>query len=352
LKILFDINHPAHVHFFRHPILTLIEQGHEVLVTSRNKEMAVDLLNMLDITHIELSALGKKGKLSLLVELIQRDYRLYRVVRQFKPDIMASIGGIFIAHVGKLTNTPSLVFYDTENATLQNALTYPFASCVIVPACYQSWVPEHRHIKYAGYHELSYLHPDLFTPDRYIALANGLAEQGDTFLLRTVSWQANHDIGENGWSLELLERLVSLLAQRGKVIISSESPLPEKLSIYAYQGNINEIHHLMAFCRGFIGESATMASECAVLGVPAVYAAETGRGYTDEQEQKYGLVHNVRTLNRDTMQMAVSWLFSLQQHNIRQAHKNLLNNTINVADFINDTIQRLPFVLKEYQQGN
>jgi len=40
----------------------------------------------------------------------------------------------------------------------------------------------------------------------------------------------------------------------------------------------------MAYCRAFIGESATMASEAAVLGVPAVYAAETGRSYTDEQE--------------------------------------------------------------------
>ena len=35
-----------------------------------------------------------------------------------------------------------------------------------------------------------------------------------------------------------------------------------------------------------------MASECAVLGVPAIYVSPLGRGYTDDEEQRYGLVHN------------------------------------------------------------
>ncbi|MFW6012402.1 MAG: hypothetical protein ACOC92_01690, partial [bacterium] len=33
-------------------------------------------------------------------------------------------------------------------------------------------------------------------------------------------------------------------------------------------------------------------SEAAVLGTPAVFLSSTGRGYTDEQEGRYGLVHN------------------------------------------------------------
>ena len=73
------------MHFFHNPILSLIKQGHEIIVTSRNKEMAVELLNKLNIEHIELSAIGKKGKLSLLTELVKRDYRLYHVARKFKP---------------------------------------------------------------------------------------------------------------------------------------------------------------------------------------------------------------------------------------------------------------------------
>ena len=35
-----------------------------------------------------------------------------------------------------------------------------------------------------------------------------------------------------------------------------------------------------------------MASECAVLGVPSIYVSPLGRGYTDEEETRYGLVKN------------------------------------------------------------
>ena len=99
------------------------------------------------------------------------------------------------------TRTPSVVFYDTENAKLQNILTYPFASVVVAPCAYQSWLPS-SHIRYSGYHELSYLHPDNFQPNYEVAVRNGLAEKGATFFLRLVAWQANHDIGEKGWSTQ------------------------------------------------------------------------------------------------------------------------------------------------------
>ncbi len=81
VKVLIDISHPAHVHFFRHPLRLLQARGHEVLVTSRKKEMALDLLRELQIEHIELSAMGKRGMLSLARELVIRDLKLRRIVR-------------------------------------------------------------------------------------------------------------------------------------------------------------------------------------------------------------------------------------------------------------------------------
>ncbi len=37
-----------------------------------------------------------------------------------------------------------------------------------------------------------------------------------------------------------------------------------------------------------------MASESAILGTPAIYLDVVGRGYTDEQEERYGLCFNCR----------------------------------------------------------
>jgi predicted glycosyltransferase len=338
MKILFDINHPAHVHFFKIPTRMLIDQGHEVIITSRDKDIAIDLLDELNIRHIALSAMKNGGFLALGKELLMRDISLYRVVKDVRPDIMAAIGGTFIAHVGKITKIPSLVFYDTENAKLQNAITYPFASCVITPRCYESWVPKRKHVQYPGYHELSYLHPNYFKPDMDIASANGFDTDRPNYFVRLLSWQANHDIGETGWSSELISKVVNKLGKRGNVIISSEGPLAKKFQSYVYSGQASKVHYVMAFCDAYIGESATMASECAVLGVPSVYVAATGRGYTNEQERRYGLVTNVRKLDWITLETAIEGVLKQPQKFWHQARQKLLRDTIDVADFVVSSI--------------
>lgn len=352
MRILIDIGHPAHVHFFRHPISILRSHDHEVIVTSRDKEFALDLLDELDIRHIPLSSLGKGGLFNLAKELFVRNYALYKVIKEYKPDFMAAIGGVSIAQVGKLTGIPSLVFYDTENAKLQNAITYPFASCVIVPRCYEAWVPKRRHIHYDGYHELSYLHPDYFTPDRNRALDNGLAATGDTFFIRLVSWQANHDIGETGWHHKLTRKLANKLGKLGKILISSETALPEDLQQFSYTGKLSEVHHVMAHCRLFIGESATMASECAVLGTPAIYAAETGRGYTNEQEKKYQLVRNLHKLDWNILDSTIDDMLNTPATEYAKRRQQLLKDTIDVAAFIVNCIETFPAPMQRYLQSS
>lgn len=337
MRVLVDIVHPAHVHFFRQPIQQLRARGHEILITSRRKEIAEDLLNAFQLEHVVLS--GEGGRAGLLGELVLRDFRLVKTVRRWRPDVMAAICGIFISHAGTVCRVPSLTFYDTENAKLQNALTYPLSTRVIVPRCYTGRTPASRTIRYPGYHELSYLRPNYFEPNRDIAIANGLDQSGATFLLRLVAWKANHDIGERGLAVDAVRAVVARLSQHGKVLLSSEAKMPEDLEAYRYRGAPELIHHVMAYCTGFFGESATMASECAVLGVPAVYAANTGRGYTDEQEWLYGLVHNARKLDPATLDTAVSWLLAYSADEAALRRKKLLDDTCDVAAFAASAIE-------------
>jgi len=341
MKILIDIGHPAHVHFFARPIRLLRADGHDILVTSRRKDVALELLDELGVPHEPLSA-AASGLAGFARELIARDRALIRVARRFGAERMAEIGGTFVAHATLFTGIPSLVFYDTENAALQNAITYPFASRVLVPRCYRGWTPRRRTLRYAGYHELSYLHPDAFAPDPGRARDAGLDPARDNYLIRLVSWKANHDIGERGWSRELLDWLVGRLSARGKVLISSEADLGGHFEPYRYRGRVSDIHHVMAGCRMVIGESATMASEAAVLGVPALYAAETGRGYTDEQEQRYGLVANVRELTPPAIGAALDRLLEPPPEHWQARRERLLGDTIDVARLVADAILRYP----------
>lgn len=338
MKILIDICHPAHFHFFRNPIKILRERGHEVLITSRDKDLTLSLIEGEGWPHTLLCPTADNSS-GLLVELIRRNIALYRFVTRFQPDVMAAIGGIFVSQIGLIAKTPSIVFYDTENAKLQNLLTYPFASVVSVPDCYEGWVPKHT-VRYSGYHELSYLNPDNFRPNIRLARENGLAEEGNTFLLRIVAWKANHDIGEVGWSPSLLRGVVAKLAGLGRVIISSETNLPTDLEPFRYQGKPSEIHHLMAFSRLFVGESATMASEAVVLGVPAVYAAKTGRGYCNQQEQVFGMLKNVTRLTSNDIFQAIDEMLAIPEIEIGRRWSGMLESMVAVPEHVVSLIEQ------------
>ena len=338
MKVLIDIAHPAHAHFFRHPISLLADAGHEVVVTSREKDVSIELLEAFGIRHIALGRAGPGGVFGLLRELIIRDYRLSRTVLAESPDVLTALGGTFAAHTAFFTRRPCVVFYDTEFARLQNAITYPFVNRLVVPACYYGKVPEHKTTRYRGYHELSYLHPSRFVPDRNIALANGLDPARRNFLLRIVSWQANHDIGEKHWSEETLIRLVQYLGDLGNVIISAESELPTPIKGAAYRGDPGCLHHLLAYCDLYVGESATVASEAAVLGIPAIYAAISDRGYTNEQENRYGLVKNVKQLTWPPLQQAIDAVLEQPADTWKTRRQKMLNDTIDVAEFVRDSI--------------
>ncbi|MCF7222043.1 DUF354 domain-containing protein [Marilutibacter chinensis] len=332
-SILIDVCHPAHVHFFRQPIEILRSEGHTVHVSSRDKDVATQLLEAADIAHHPLGR-AASGPLGLLKELVVRDWQLWRLARKLDVDVIAALGGTFAVHAATLHGVPSIVFYDTEMAHLQNRITYPLASRVVVPRCYQGWLPSGKSERYAGYHELSYLHPNRFQPDPARAHAGGLHMELPTFLVRLVSWTANHDIGDKGLGEQEMTRVVSRLEAVGHVIISAESSLPERFGHLRYRGSPEDMHHLMAFCSGYFGESATMASECAVLGVPAVYAANSSRGYTDEQEARYGLVRNVRALDSESIEAGLEWLLERTSADLSAARQAMLNECIDVADHV------------------
>ncbi|MBT8460832.1 MAG: hypothetical protein KJN60_14270, partial [Boseongicola sp.] len=118
MRILFDIVHPADVLFFKRPIEMLLARGDEIRVLSRRKDIACDLLDAFDIPHNPVSTAGT-GVFGLARELLVRDIAVLKHCRTFKPDVMIGFGGVSISHAGWLTRTPSISFYDSENATLQ-----------------------------------------------------------------------------------------------------------------------------------------------------------------------------------------------------------------------------------------
>lgn len=342
MNILFDFQHPAHLHFFRNLITRLQNEGHTVRMTGRDKDILVELAKSYGM-EVEIFGVARKGIVNLGRELLSRQWRLCKIVKEFKPDLLMAIAGTYISLVGKLMGVPVYIFYDTEHATLSNLLAYPFATCIYVPRCYRNQI-RWRHVRYNGYHELAYLHPKYFEPDPTVLDEVGLKE-GEIFtIVRFVAWRAAHDIGRAGFTQANKLRAIEELGRHGRVLISCEGELPNELEPYRLRLNVARIHHLMAYAALIFGESATMCSEGAVLGVPGVYVDPIGRGYTDEQEREYGLVFNFTSEDQDgAIAKGVDVLANYRQDEWRAKGKKLVEEKIDVTDLLYQVAIERPF---------
>jgi uncharacterized protein len=335
MRILIDVLHPAHVHFFRNFHREMVDRGHQLCITARDKDRSVELLQEYGLPH-ELISVQRSGGGGLAVEMAQRTRRLLKVMRAFRPDVMTGIMGPSIAVAGRLRRVPAVVFYDTEFAVQTNWFVYPLAHSVCTPDCYQGRV-RGRHVTYAGYHELAYLHPTRFQPDPSRLSQFGLDPDEPFALLRFVSWRAVHDRRQRGLSLAQKHNVIDVLQSRGiRVLISSEAPLPPSLVGMEVKGPVGQIHHVLAHARLCVGESATMSSEAAVLGVPAVFIATTGRGYTDDQQRRYGLVRHFTDDQYELAVAEIEQLCSAPREFGPAARQRLLQEKIDVTGWMID----------------
>lgn len=338
MRVLFEIVHPADVLFFRRPMEALRGRGDEILILSRHKDIACELLDEFGLPHRPIST-AASGVVPLAGELMRRDLAVYRAARKFHPDIMVGFGGVAISHAGRAAGIPSVAFYDSENARLQTRLTWPFITHLYVPRAYGGPTPSGRTTRLPGVKELSFLHPSAFRTDRSTALAAGLDPERDNFFVRVVAWRANHDLGKTGWTVDLLRRVVSRLSEEGAVHLSSETQLPEDLRRHAYSGPKAAVHQLLAHCRMLVGESATMASEAAVLGVPGIYAGRDFPGYTRELEAA-GLIRNIPAPDAGSLLPAVEEMLAMPRQEVMTARDRYVASCSDWGDAVVDAIDR------------
>ena len=289
MKVVVTIQHPAHVHFFRHAIRELRDRGHRVHVFARENEVAVDLLDAFGIDHEVLA--GESNSLVTLAR-VQATYelRLLARARRIQPDVITAIGGVAAAHVAKALDARSVVFYDTEHARLIHRLAYPFADVVYTPDCYDGDVPA-EHVTYPGYHELAYLAPGRFTPDPSVLEDAGVADADAVAVCRFSSWDSSHDLGQGGFD-DVTDVVEHLRDWGATVRLTAETDLPPELEQYRLSVAPERIHDLLYYADLTLSEGATMAAESAILGTPAVYVNTLSMGYTTELADRYGLLYH------------------------------------------------------------
>lgn len=304
LRVYIDIAHPAYAHALRYFITQMKERGHQVLVSARDKDITLALLNSWGIDYI---CRGRKnhdpggrqnekkpapvhwwkGAVSLagkMTDWISVTARLLPVVKRFSPDVVISYSSYHAALIGRLLGKPVLTFEDTEHVQFLHTVNRLLSTRMVTPACFEKDFGR-DHIRFEGYKELASLHPARFVP-----LPLPQAVQKPYILIRFVSWMAFHDRGHQGMSDSMKCTVAERLQEFGSVYISSEKPLLPWMEKFRMPVDPEMGHSVLAGASLLFAESASMAAEAAVLGVPAIYIDNTGRGYTRELEGKYKLM--------------------------------------------------------------
>ena len=338
MRILIDIGHPGHVHLFRPFAQEMIKKGHTILFTCREKEFEIELLQA---GGFDYKSFGKKfntipGKIFGLVKF---DSQELLTALKFKPDIFLSHGSPYAAHAAFLMRKPHVSMEDSGNWE-QIKLYLPFTKYVLTPSVLYENIGK-KQIRYDGYHELAYLHPDVFNPSESIYGFLNIPKEENYAIVRFVSWNATHDRGQGGLLLEEKKELIKLLQSKMKVYISSEEELPEEFLKYKISIPPERMHDALSFAGIFIGEGATMASEAGVLGTPSIYINSLRRAYNEDQET-YGLVFNFR--NGDGVIKKVKEILSFPDYKAEweKRRSKLLTDKINVTDFLVWFIENYP----------
>lgn len=290
MKILIDIGHPAHVHYFKNFYVEMTERGHKILVIARDKEVSHALLHAYQIPFTDRGK-GSNSMFGKMLYLLKGNSIMLREAITFKPDLFLSFSSPYAAQVSSLLGKPHIAFDDTEHALLGRMLYRPFTDIVLSPSSYNGQIIKKQQL-FNGYMELCYLHPNQYQPGDEVLKYAEVKKDEPFILLRFVSWKATHDAGHSGLSLENKRNAVSNFSKYGKVLISSEVALPPDLEAYSVQIPPHLMHDLLSHAMLFFGESGTMSSEAAMLGTPSIFLNNARLGYLQNLEKEYGLVFN------------------------------------------------------------
>jgi len=338
MKILIDTNHPADTHFLKNLMRLLKNNGHEIIFVTSDKDINIDLCNTLNLDYEFIGSYGKNLMLKALMVPVMA-WRLIKISLRVKPDILIGMGSRFV-HAGFILSIPTITFAHTEHASEQNILFTPFATKIISPITFKYDYGK-KHIKLNSFHELSYMTPKYFNPNKNILKDLNINKDDQYSIVRFVSWNASHDVGKKGLSKKEKITIVAELLKYGNVFISSEGDLPDEIKQYEFPLKANRLHDALAYSSLYIGEGATMASESACIGIPAIYTNPLIMCYVKDQIEN-DLVY--WELEIDDILKRIISIFNTPKEEFKQNSSDYISSKIDLNEWLIDFIENKKYL--------
>ena len=271
-----------------------------------------------------------------------------------KPDLLVGTD-IVITHVGRLLGIKSVLLNedDSKEVPLLARFGFRYANATLSPFVCDISPYNKKKVGYNGYHELAYLHPSYFIPDRK-KIEHLLHGSGRYFIIRFAKLSAHHDVGKKGIQKEVAVDLINALSPYGNVYITAERSLEPELEKYRIDLDPADMHHALYFADLYVGDSQTMAAEAAVLGTPSIRFNDfVGKvGYLEELEHSYSLTYGIPTTEPERLLEKAREIVTTPSVKVLwgQRRKVMLDSSIDVAAFWIWFLEKFPESMKQVKE--
>jgi len=298
MNVLISISHPAWVHQFNNIIKLLKKKGHNVIVLVIKKDRNWEILDEYGIDYIVVGNSTGRNKFDKAWIVFSSTIKHLYYGIKYKADVYIGRPSPMMALAAFFHRKKNIAYCDTERSVESLWFSKRLSHTILTPKMYRKDLGKVQK-RVDTFKELFYLHPNYFKPDPKDLKLVGL-KKGDKFtFIRFVAWNASHDLGFKGFTNDEKMKLIKHLEKYGKVLVSSEEELPEEFDKYIIKVPHSKLHSIMSFAQLFVGDGLTMAFECCMMGVHAIFTSELTSGASDEVEKKYELLYSIT--DRDNM---------------------------------------------------
>jgi predicted glycosyltransferase len=239
-------------------ILKLKGEGYRIRVTARNRGRLHQLLQAEGISY---NTRGPGSRYYVLKYVLGAFLVLLALARLlvFRPGLSISRSSPYLILASRILRIPSLCF-DDNDTDLRLQPWIRLANYIITPATYSRQFHE-CHFRIPVFKEMAYL-PE---PRPH--------EHRKGFFIRISRTDTTHHSRLDTLDLQVLNSYIGSFSDRYDVLLSSEYGIPDVLNGQVTEPGTNDFYGSLNHCRIFWGNSATMAAEAALLGIPAVYVS-------------------------------------------------------------------------------
>jgi len=272
MNIVFDINHPAHINFFKNAINKLNKDGHDVKIFGLNRgEIPAILFKEFPDNRIKIIGRHRNNFFSIIFEAnIFKFFSLLRLLIKRRPDVGVSVGSFVLGSCLKLLRVRNIQFHDDPERSQNILLVKITADEIHIPPIMKK---SGKIFIYNALKEWAYLSPQYFKPNQSV-LAKYDVKPYQYFFIREVSPGSLNYLDQGSFTIA---SFAQKLDPNIKILLSLEDK--SKLSLYPgnwclLQEPIDDIHSLLFFSRLVISSGDSMAREGAMLGRPGIYCGK------------------------------------------------------------------------------